>query len=287
LIYFDEAGTVASAVAEAWLRTPDVVSEADGEVHRLVVVDDPVVIGAVRAAFASRATYIADGHHRYETAVRYRDDRRAAAGRVDDDAPYEFALWLLVDAADPGLVVRPYHRVVATAGLSLDTVIETLRADADVRSIDPALGVTGVGAALNEGGIDTAVCVLWARGQAWRVAPRPGGAWMSRLPVGHSAAWLDLDVVAIDSLVIRDAFGIEAGAEETGAMHEVSRLRYTPDVSEAMRQVECGEADVAVIVRPVRIAQVCAVADAGDRMPPKSTYFHPKPVTGLVLNPLN
>ena len=78
-----------------------------------------------------------------------------------------------------------------------------------------------------------------------------------------------------------------ASAEESGASREVTRLRYSPDASEAIRQVEAGEADVAILVRPVRVAEICAVADAGDRMPPKSTYFHPKPVTGLVLNPLD
>ena len=287
LVYHDEDRAVASALAEAWTRAPDLVADADDDVHRLIVVDDAHVVDAVHRAFASRPTYIADGHHRYETAARYRDDRRAHAGTVDADAPFEFALWLLVDAADPGLVVRPYHRVITATGIALEAAIDVLRADADVRAIDPALGAPGAIAALEEGGEGETVCVLWSRGRAWRVAPHPGGAWQSRLPVGHSDAWLALDVVAIDSLVVREAFGIEASAEESGASHEITRLHYTPDAAEALRQVEEGEAEVAILVRPVRVAQVCAVADAGDRMPPKSTYFHPKPVTGLVLNPLD
>jgi uncharacterized protein (DUF1015 family) len=286
LIYHDDDGAVASALADAWSRKPDLVSSAEGEVHRLIVVDDPEVVRAVSDAFATRPTYIADGHHRYETAARYRDDRRMRSGHYDADASYEFALWLLVDAADAGLVVRPYHRVIASTGVALDAAIDALRVDADVQAIDPALGVASVTAAL--GGVDAEIaCVLWSRGRAWRVAPRLGGDWKSKLPTGHSAAWLALDVVAIDSLVIRDAFGIEAVAEEAGVSHEVTRLHYTPDAAEAIRRVEMGEADVAILVRPVRVGQVCAVADAGDRMPPKSTYFHPKPATGLVLNLLD
>ena len=287
LIYSDEDGAVATALATAWSRPPDVVTSSDGEVHRLVVVTDPTTVGAVQVAFATRPTYIADGHHRYETAARYRDVRRARIGSANRDAPYEFAMWLLVDASDPGLIVRPYHRVLRSTGVSIEAALAVLRADADVRSIDPSSGVEGAMAALDEGVPDVPACVLWAHGQAWRVAPLPGGAWQSRLPGGHSAAWLSLDVVAIDSLVIREAFGIEASAEESGSSQEVTRLAYTPDASEAVRQVESGEAEVVVLVRPVRVAQVCAVADAGDRMPPKSTYFHPKPVTGLVLNPLD
>jgi uncharacterized protein (DUF1015 family) len=288
LIYHDIDGAVATVLAEAWNRAPDLVSDADEEIHRLIVVNDSKVVESVRTAFATRPTYIADGHHRYETATRYRDDCRArsnATGQADAEAPYEFALWLLVDAADPGLVVRPYHRVIAATGVALDEAIAALRQDADLRAIDPALGVTGVMAALNESDHDELVCVLWARGRAWRVTPRPHGEWRERLPDGPSDAWLSLDVVAIDSLVVREAFGIDASVEEPGAS-AVPRLRYSPDVADALRQVDSGMAEVAVLVRPVRVAHVCAVADAGDRMPPKSTYFHPKPATGLVLNPL-
>ncbi len=287
LVYHDDDGAVAASLAAAWTRKPDVVADADGEVHRLTVVTDVKTLGAVRAAFATRPTYIADGHHRYETSARYRDDRRVRDRHGDPNAPYEYALWLLVDASDPGLIVRPYHRVINSTGITLDEAIGALHADADIRSLDPADGVTGALSALDEGGGSGPACILWAKGKVWLVAPHPGGAWKSRLPAGHSEAWLSLDVVAIDSLVIREAFGIVASVEESGASREVTRLRYSPDASEAIRQVEAGEADVAILVRPVRVAEICAVADAGDRMPPKSTYFHPKPVTGLVLNPLD
>lgn len=288
LVYADPDGDVAAAVADAWTRPPDVVARNDDEVHELRVVADPAVVAAVHAAFATRPAYVADGHHRYETAARYRDVRRARDAGAGREAGHEFALWLLVDVADPGLVVRPYHRVIGATGRSPEAAIAALGADADVTALDPREGAEGAMAALRPGDGDVGhACVLWARGRAWLVAPRRDGDWASRLPGGHSEAWRSLDVVVVDSLVIRDAFGIEASAEESGASGEATRLRYTPDATEAIRQVEAGEAEVAVLVRPVPIAQVCAVADAGDRMPPKSTFFHPKPVTGLVFNPLD
>ena len=289
LVYPDPDGAVKEALADSWRHPPDIVTEADGEVHRVTVVDDPGTIEAVRTAFATRATYIADGHHRYETAARYRDDRRARAGHVDPDAAHEFALWLLVDVADPGLVVRPYHRVIAATGVRVEDAVAALATDAGVTPIDATAGVEAATSALarHDGATGEHACVLWARGRAWRVVARPGGRWHTQLPGGHSDAWRSLDVVVVDSMVVRGAFGIEASSEESGASGEVARIRYTPDAAEAVRQVEAGEAEVAVLVRPVPVSQVCAVADAGDRMPPKSTYFHPKPVTGLVMNALD
>lgn len=292
LVYHDDDGAVARALADSWARVPDAVCDADGEVHRLIVIDDQHVVEAVTAAFATRPTYIADGHHRYETAASYRDECRARAvnsalSRDASEAAFEFALWLLVDAADPGLVVRPYHRVIGTTGVLFDDALAILRADAEVEAIDRTEGVVGAMAALEECARDEIVCVLWARDRACRIRPRAEGQWRTRLPHGHSEAWRSLDVVAIDSFVVREAFGIEASAEESGTSHEIARLRYTPDAAEALRMVDSGTAEYALLVRPVRVAQVCAVADAGDRMPPKSTYFHPKPVTGLVLNPLD
>lgn len=297
LVYHDEDGGVAGAIADAWSGADtDVVDDGD-EVHQIAPVTDPIQIGRIRQAFASRPVYIADGHHRYETAIHYRDAcREAVRARGDEPAPdagYEFALMLLVDARDPGLVILPYHRVIGATGKDLGSVLRDLEGACtvyplsvsgngdtqDLRTVELALGEAT--------STDDHPCVLYSRNGAWRVSPRPDAGWKETLPDGHSDAWQDLDVVSVDWLIVQGGFGIEASHEEAGHPGEVPRLRYTPDASEAIGMVCRGEAEVAVLVRPTRVNQVCDVADAGDRMPPKSTYFFPKPTTGLVLNTLD
>ncbi len=297
LVYHDDDGAVAGAITQAWSGA-DADSVEDGdEVHQIVPVTDPVQIGRIRQAFASRPVYIADGHHRYETAIHYRDACREAVRargeEPDPNAGYEFALMLLVDSRDPGLVILPYHRVIGVTGKDLGSVVRHLEG---MCTIHP-LSVSGKGDAQDLLAIEQALgeatstddhpCVLYSRNGAWRVSPRPDAGWKASLPEGHSEAWQDLDVVSVDWLIVQGGFGIEASHEEAGHPGEVPRLRYTPDAREAIGLVARGEAEGAILVRPTRVSQVCDVADAGDRMPPKSTYFFPKPTTGLVLNTLD
>ena len=297
LVYHDEDGGVARAVADAWSGADAALVDDGDEIHQVVPVTDPFQIGRIRQAFASRPVYIADGHHRYETAIHYRDACRQAVrdrGEVPDpDAGYEFAMVLFVDSRDPGLVIRPYHRVIGATGKDLRSVLGHL---ADMCNIYP-LSVSGNGDAKDLGAIEQALgdttstddhpCVLYTRQGAWKVSPRWDVAWKETLPGGHSDAWQGLDVVSVDWLIVQGGFGIEASHEEAGHPGEVPRLRYSPDAIEAIGLVARGEAEVAILVRPTEVGQVCAVADAGDRMPPKSTYFYPKPTTGLVLNRLD
>jgi hypothetical protein len=133
--------------------------------------------------------------------------------------------------------------------------------------------------------------VLLERDGAWLLRPRDDVDWRARLPAGHSAAWQGLDVAVLDALAIRGAGGIRAEGEAAQAgpttRAPADRLAYVSDFAGAVGSVRRGEADQAYLLNPTPVAQVWAVASAGDRMPPKSTYFSPKPVTGLVLHPLD
>ena len=121
--------------------------------------------------------------------------------------------------------------------------------------------------------------------------PRSEGAWRERLPEGHGADWQGLDVAVLDALVIRGALGIRAEQEAAQARAtehgESDALSYVSDAVGAVQAVRSGAADQAYLLNPTRVEQVCAVAAGGDRMPPKSTFFFPKPVTGLVLHALD
>jgi hypothetical protein len=208
---------------------------------------------------------------------------------------------LLVALDDPGLVVLPTHRLVRQGG----------RAAAEVRSalgrwfVLTALTVPGhtdseIGNGLErvlareaaESGNDgDPVFALLDVDGAWLLRPRGDAPWRAQLPAGHSAAWHGLDVAVLDALAIRDVCGIRAEGESAhadAAGHGTSdRLAYTSSFASAVGAVRTGEAEQAFLLNATRVEQVCAVAAAGDRMPPKSTYFFPKPVTGLVMHPLD
>jgi uncharacterized protein (DUF1015 family) len=292
LLYHDADRRVGAALAGTWDGAPAATAETDGETHRLWVVDEPARLRDVGAAFATRPLYIADGHHRYRTAQVYRDERRPG----DPDAGYEFALLLLVPLDDPGLVVLPTHRLVRLAGRAPETVRKALADTFTVEPLPPPEGDAGGAAGalverLAAAGRAGPAFALVERGRAWLLRPRPDVAWRARLPAGHGEAWNGLDVAVLDALVVRGALGIRAEQEAAQARAtehgESDVLAYDSDPVAAVAAVQRGEADQAYLLNPTRVEQVCAVAAAGDRMPPKSTYFYPKPVTGLVLHSLD
>jgi uncharacterized protein (DUF1015 family) len=254
------------------------------ERHRLWVVDDPSLVAALQAAFATAGPlYVADGHHRYETSLAFKSEagaQLAAAGAV---------LATITWADEPGLLVLPTHRLLS--GLDPSLTLEEAETrwgevfhveyypvwdDAPPEQIDafikqmassgrlgPSFGIYGLGQPDLFG-------ILELRG---RKAP-PGA-----LPAERSDAWKSLDVSLLHTLLIDPLIA------DTGRPRE-EVLRYTRDPHEAVAEVREGKASVAFFLNPTPVQGVLAVADAGDLMPEKSTYFHPKPPAGLVMRDL-
>lgn len=301
LLYEDADSSVANALGEAWSRQPIAEAETDGQHHTLRTVTDPTVIRAVVEAFATRPLYIADGHHRYETAQIYGDQRRTeegnAGGRAVPDAGYEFAMMLVMALDDPGLVVLPTHRLVRGLDRSPAEVRAALAEWMTLTPLslpagDDAAAGNAIDAALRRAGESNQHAFgLLDREGAWLLTPRAAAEWQQLLPEGHSEAWQGLDVSVLDAVVIRHVCGIQAEGESSRAdatSHAPSdRLAYVSDFPGAVTAIRRAEADQAFFLNATRVEQVCAVADARDRMPPKSTFFYPKPVTGLVMHPLD
>lgn len=274
---YDAPAQVLEALGEVTRGEP-LFSAVESEVtHRLWQVSDPRRIEAVVAAMRDRQIYVADGHHRYETALAYRDERRAA-GAGPENAAYNYVAMSLVAFQDPGLIVLPTHRLVQGISASaIGGLVEMLGNGFTVA----ALGVCerterGVSNAL--AGDEPYAFLLYTRGALWRVTGDAGLA--SRLPTDRSEAWQGLDLAALHSLVFGEALGV--APEETEQY-----VRYTRDVPGAFAQVDSGEAQLAAFVRPTDVGALRAVADAGDKMPQKSTYFYPKFPAGLVINQLD
>ena len=256
----DPDRALANAVADVAQGTPDATAELNGVGIRLWIVRNPS-----HFPLPPSPLYIADGHHRYETASAYALEN-PSADRV---------LALIVSAQDPGLAVLPTHRVIFGAGRDLERLLPRWREWFDVQPF--AAGRDPV-SALASLGRDRTACLVADRSRVLVLLLKPG-ALPDRLPsLAQSTAVRELDVARIESLVVKEILG--AGTS-------TPIVRYVADAKEALQLVQQGGAAVSVLLNPTKVEQVFAVADAGDVMPPKSTYFIPKVPSGLVLRPLS
>ena len=231
---------------------------------------------ALTNALAESPLYIADGHHRYETALRYRNERRAGAAS-NPATGYEFVMTYLVSMDDAGLLVLPTHRCAPPGPIDKER-LDGLLAERFIAESQPfaaAGGAPGVAAELaRRGAADTALA-LYRGGMVTYLRPREDAARF--MPPERLPAWRALDVARLDSLLLRPLLGPEAA----------ERLTYTRDAREAVDAVDSGQAAFAVLMNATPPAQIAAVADVGERMPQKSTYFHPKLSSGLVFHVLD
>jgi len=256
----DPDRSLANAVAAVTQGNPDASAELNGVGIRLWIVRDPS-----RFPLPQSPLYIADGHHRYETASAYALEN-SSADRV---------LALIVSAQDPGLAVLPTHRVIFGAGRDLDRLLPRWREWFDVQPLAAGRDPVAVLASL---GRDRTACLVADPSRVLVLLLKPG-ALPDRLPsLAQTAAVRELDVARVESLVVKEILG-------AGTATPI--VRYVADAAEALRLVQQGGAAVSVLLNPTKVEQVFAVADAGDVMPPKSTYFIPKVPSGLVLRPLS
>ena len=284
LLYRDPARELDSLLraATAGLPTALAGTDAAGADHRLVVLTQSDQHEAVSRFFADRRLYVADGHHRYEAALAYRDERRAAESvrpsrspGANRDGPAEFVLVLLADIADPGVRVLPTHRLVhGLAGLDPAQFRVELGRVFDLDRVSDRGSPSSFGA-------DGALCELRFAGEngAWRVRSRPGAPHAALMPVGPGPAWRSLDVAIIGSVVLERLLGLEP---ERLPAH----VAFTHDLTAADAAVATGKAQLAILLRRPSLTALMAVADAGDTLPAKSTYFDPKAPAGLVINEL-
>ncbi len=276
LIAPDPDRVLAAALGEVVTkRPPDARAELGGVGIRFWVVGGEA---ASRLTFpASRfPLYIADGHHRYETAVTYARER--PGGEADR------VLAFVVPAGDPGLAILPTHRVVFGAGRDVTKLIAQWRTWFDVGRVAPCadrlerLGELSRGGGGGGGGGGRTACIVaFPDGNDVSLVLKPDAPLDEVPELGRTPAVRALDVARIEALVVQAILG--AGTATPS-------VTYTADARAAFDAVRTGGAAVAVLLEAPKVEEVFAVADAGDVMPPKSTYFVPKVPSGLVLRPL-
>ncbi len=263
-------------------REPEIcVTDEYGVVHKLWQVSDPKVIDSVSRSMADQKLIIADGHHRYETALNYRNERRAAAARPDPEAPYERVMMTLVNAHSPGMLILPTHRLVfGLPNFEPGPMVAASRFFYGVRDISREFEVANPLALLPRTSPgETAMLAVTAK-QAFLFLANPGTKHSALDAVSPRQA--ELDVVRLHKVVLESVLNI---SEE--AIREQRNLEYLRDAREAVQRVRSGGADVAFLLNPVPIEQMSAIALAGEVMPQKSTDFYPKLLSGLAIYALD
>jgi uncharacterized protein (DUF1015 family) len=268
----------------------DFVEQPVGVRHRMWRLTDPARCGIVARTIAPLKIYIADGHHRYQTMLTVRDRKRKLYPDAGPDAPWEFIMMFLVNSEHEGLTILPTHRL-------LDGVkVESLKQlGADIMEHFYVKKYP-----FRDGG-DAAVRRRWLR-DLRDVSPgehklgayftntngyylltlRDGEAYEELVNQPYSSTWKLLDVNIINALVLERILGITEDELAAG-----KNLTYTKDLDEALDRTQRGEFQVALLLNPSTLRDVIAIADNGERMPRKSTYFYPKPVSGLVFYPMD
>jgi uncharacterized protein (DUF1015 family) len=282
-IFSDRSRRVARALADLAAAPADAeVRDDDGTRHRLWAVPEngpsSEQVSTILEAAKSSPVTIADGHHRYETALRYRDERRTNR-TGESDPPSDYVLMLFLETSGQKLTVLPTHRIVQ--GLGPEGVNDLLNHAEWLFEIEPVRSRVELEAAFavpdaapgGEGRFG-----LWTR-QGGRLLRARRDAFEPSLPRGGEAL-RRLDVTLLAAALER-LCGIDAASTAGG------RLTYTKSVTEALDRVDTADdgADAAFLLDPTPVADIEAVAGEGDVMPQKSTYFYPKAMTGLVVNP--
>ncbi len=287
-LYRDPAGEVDRTLEKASDRSLLFeATDAAGQSHRLHAITDNTALGCISDLFRDKSIYIIDGHHRYETALTYRDERRAQSPHWSGEEAENFVLIALVSQADPGLVVLPTHRLLRTADVPADFAIRLSEAF-HLEDVSDGLNGdwTAMEALLAEAGRHApAIGIATRAGNQRLIAtvkdPEKAAALM---PPDRPATWRHLDAALLQDLILQRILGISEQAITAAAEPPVE---FVHDGEEALRQVESGQYALAFFLNPTPTERVLEVADAGERMPQKSTYFYPKLPTGLVMYPLD
>ncbi|MFA7250282.1 MAG: DUF1015 domain-containing protein [Dehalococcoidia bacterium] len=288
-MFLDPSHVARDVVAAVARQDPDFEAhDGLGDRHRLWAVTDRRQIEALSGVLAASNVTIADGHHRTHTALDYRDECAERAGRKwTGDEPENFVLMGLIPEDDPGLVILPIHRLIHGDTLP-ERFLERLSALYRVDLLSEAGGAAATEEAWQRVQANaygpTAFAILGVDGprSVHLAVARSQEAIDSAMPRGLSAASKRLDAIVLTETVLAPIFGIDRAALAAG-----ERVTFTESVEEAREAVEDGACRIAILINATRAAQITAVADAGEVMPQKSTYFYPKLATGLVFNSLD
>lgn len=237
--------------------------------HSLWTVNDETTIKNLANLFQNKELLIADGHHRYETALSYQKEKRAQDS-PSSEQPYDYVLMFLAPMTEKDLTVLPTHRLIKKS-ISETKLLPLLKANFNLTPLSSASETIK---ALNQK-TDNLVFGLALR-EKFFLLEGEKHSLSQKIQSNHSQAWKSLDTAILNELILKDL-----------ALRPNKTLFFSEDTTAVLKEVEDGKATCAFILRPLSLSQIMQVARAGEKMPQKSTYFYPKPLTGLVIYKFN
>ena len=272
-LYTDEKKTVNKIMAEICQSTPtESFKTDDGITHNMWVVSDSEVCKTIEESFADKQLFIADGHHRYETALKFSET-------LSDNEGAKYILAFSVEIDDPGLVVLPTHRIVKDIeNFSEEEIVSALNKHFDVRKIYSENIEVTAEKLLSENQ-DITSFVFYTGNDYFYLLMLKDENIMGDLLPGKSAAYRELDVSVLHTLILDKFFSIDPEN-----MANQKNLIYTKFPNEAIDTVMTGAANCAFLLNSTKVRQIKEVSLNNEKMPQKSTYFYPKLITGLVVN---
>ena len=285
LALFEDQGQHIATVLAAQAQNKPVISSssAGGEKHQVWAITEREAIDQIRRSLAHQSLYIADGHHRYESALTYRRQRYSLLSSVSGDEAFNFVMMTLVDFSDPGLLILPPHRLIRGVSKStLNGMMAGLKPFFEIEELP--LGMPGIWQQVDDLLSSEANQVRLA---LFGLAPehlfvlrlRDFTAASRMMPYFHSELYKRLEASIIDHIILETVLEVSSEREEV-------MLSYSNNREDAINRVLDGEYQLAFLLSPVKAETIKAIADAGDRMPRKSTYFYPKAPAGLVFSRL-
>ncbi len=280
-LYPDPADEVMAQIDAVVSRTlPIQATDHLGVVSRLWPIIDQHLVSAVTGLLSPKPVFIADGHHRYETGLRYLEERRAVGEVRDDEAPANFILMMMVGMSDPGLIILPTHRLVSgLPNVTAEQLAAALQPHFQVEKIGQ--GEQGARAAwelIETDGSQNLLGFGTVADGVWQTARFQAPELMAQHAATHSKDWQGLAVSILHVAVLDHLVPAKIGGQP--ACKYVHLLR---EVTDAVAARQC---QVAVLVPPATMGHVESIAGNLEKMPPKSTYFYPKLLSGLVFNSL-
>jgi uncharacterized protein (DUF1015 family) len=281
-LYPDPESNTQNILEAAVSKTPPLeATDHLGVVHRMWPVTDPALISQLSGTMEPHPIFIADGHHRYETACNYRDELAAAAGgTLPSDHPANFVLMMFISMSDPGLIVLPTHRLFrGLPRMNSAELIQKLGPHFTTRIAGEGSDLApSIWEEIEKEGNQRTLGLYTAADQRWVVARLTdvGRRRMAEIASEQSTDWQGLGVAILHRLLIGTLL----------AAKELPKPRYVHLVEEVVDGLESDEFQLAALVMPATVEHIRRISEHGERMPAKSTYFYPKLLSGLVINPL-